>query len=67
MDTLQTRANINLPGDIKNVVRMIAKAEDRKMTTVIQRALRVYVIGRPALEALLTDNQLQSIRHTLKI
>ena len=37
------RANINLPGDLKHVVDLIAEKEHRTRSVVIERALRVYV------------------------
>jgi len=40
---LPERANINLPGDLKHVVDLIAEKEQRTRSVVVERALRAYV------------------------
>jgi len=54
------RATFNVSRRLKHAADLIAKIEDRPLTTVLERALRAYVASRPDLR-----EQEPSLRHAL--
>jgi predicted transcriptional regulator len=54
------RATFNVSRRLKHAADLIAKAENRPLTTVLERALRAYVESQPGLR-----EQEPSLRHAL--